>query len=72
MDIARLNRITIEEGKCGGRPCIRGYRIRVTDVLELLAAGAPSMKSSPTIPSWNERTFSRPSSTQPARPIILS
>lgn len=40
MDIERLNRITAEEGKCGGRPCIRGFRIRVTDVLELLAAGA--------------------------------
>ncbi len=36
----RLKRITVEEGKCGGRPCIRGLRIRVTDVLELLAAGA--------------------------------
>ena len=35
-----LDRITIEEGKCGGRPCIRGMRIRVQDVLELLAAGA--------------------------------
>jgi uncharacterized protein (DUF433 family) len=30
-------RITIEPGKCGGRPCIRGLRIRVTDILELLA-----------------------------------
>lgn len=35
-----LDRITIEEGKCGGRPCIRGMRIRVQDVLELLASGA--------------------------------
>lgn len=35
-----LRRITIEEGKCGGRPCIRGKRIRVTDILELLSAGA--------------------------------
>jgi uncharacterized protein (DUF433 family) len=32
-------RITIEPGKCGGRPCIRGMRIRVTDVLGMLAAG---------------------------------
>ena len=40
MNPERLKRITIEEGKCGGRPCIRGFRIRVTDVLELLAAGA--------------------------------
>ena len=40
MNLERLNRITIEAGKCGGRPCIRGLRIRVTDVLELLSAGA--------------------------------
>jgi uncharacterized protein (DUF433 family) len=33
-----LQRITIEQGKCGGRPCIRGKRIRVTDVLELEVA----------------------------------
>ena len=36
----RLKRITVEEGKCAGRPCIRGFRIRVTDVLELLGAWA--------------------------------
>ena len=35
-----LERITVEAGKCGGRPCIRGYRLRVTDVLALIAAGA--------------------------------
>jgi uncharacterized protein (DUF433 family) len=40
MSAERLKRITVEEGKCGGRPCIRGQRIRVTDVLELLANGA--------------------------------
>ena len=34
-----LDRITSEPGKCGGRPCIRGLRIRVIDVLDLLAAG---------------------------------
>jgi len=33
-------RITIEPGKCGGHPCIRGLRIRVKDILGLLAAGA--------------------------------
>ena len=32
-------RITINPKQCGGRPCIRGMRIRVTDVLDLLAAG---------------------------------
>jgi uncharacterized protein (DUF433 family) len=32
-------RITINPDQCGGRPCIRGMRIRVIDVLELLASG---------------------------------
>lgn len=36
-----LERITVEPGKCGGRPCIRGMRIRVTDVLGMLAEGVP-------------------------------
>jgi len=40
MKPERLNRITVEAGKCGGRPCIRGLRMRVSDVLELLGAGA--------------------------------
>ena len=35
-----LSRVTIEPGKCGGRPCIRGTRLRVTDLLDLLGAGA--------------------------------
>jgi len=34
-----LKRITIESGKMGGKPCIRGMRIRVQDVLEMLANG---------------------------------
>ena len=34
-----MNRIALEPGKCGGRPCIRGMRIRVVDVLGMLAAG---------------------------------
>jgi len=40
MNASLLNRITIEPGKCGGKPCIRGMRIRVKDVLGLLASGA--------------------------------
>jgi len=32
-------RITINPKQCGGRPCIRGMKIRVTDVLDLLAVG---------------------------------
>ena len=33
------DRITFDPEQCGGRPCIRGMRIRVKDVLELLSSG---------------------------------
>jgi uncharacterized protein (DUF433 family) len=39
MTSALLDRITINPDQCHGRPCIRGMRIRVVDVLEMLAAG---------------------------------
>lgn len=38
--MSQLHRITVSPEQCGGRPCIRGLRVRVKDVLELLAAGA--------------------------------
>lgn len=38
--MSQLYRITTNPEQCGGRPCIRGLRIRVKDVLDLLAAGA--------------------------------
>jgi len=34
-----LSRITVNPAQCHGRPCIRGMRIRVVDVLEMLAGG---------------------------------
>ncbi|HEY6230514.1 MAG TPA: DUF433 domain-containing protein [Pyrinomonadaceae bacterium] len=34
-----LERITVNPEQCGGRPCIRGMRIRVVDVLDLFASG---------------------------------
>jgi uncharacterized protein (DUF433 family) len=33
------DRITVDAAQCGGRPCVRGMRIRVSDVLDLLASG---------------------------------
>ena len=36
-----LARITQTPGVCSGRPCIRGMRIRVSDILEMLAAREP-------------------------------
>jgi len=38
--MSAIDRITVSPDICGGRPCIRGLRIRVKDVLDLLAAGA--------------------------------
>ncbi|MEA3642164.1 MAG: DUF433 domain-containing protein [Lamprobacter sp.] len=35
-----LARITVNPEVCGGRPCIRGQRVRVKDILDMLAAGA--------------------------------
>ena len=35
-----FSRITVNPNQCGGKPCIRGMRIRVKDVLEMLASGA--------------------------------
>jgi uncharacterized protein (DUF433 family) len=39
-----LERITVNPKQCGGRPCIRGMRIRVSDVLDLFAAGLSAEK----------------------------
>jgi uncharacterized protein (DUF433 family) len=38
--MSHLGRITINPNQCGGRPCIRGLRIRVKDILDMLAGGA--------------------------------
>jgi uncharacterized protein (DUF433 family) len=40
MESDLLSRINIKRGKCGWKPCIRGKRLRVSDILDLLAAGA--------------------------------
>lgn len=37
--MSKLSRITVDPDKCGGRPCIRELRIRVKDILEMLASG---------------------------------
>jgi uncharacterized protein (DUF433 family) len=34
------DRITVDPEKCGGRPCIRGLRVRVKDILDMLAGGS--------------------------------
>lgn len=65
MNNERLKRITLEEGKCGGRPCIRGLRIRVSDILELLASGASFEEILSDYPSLERETSSPPLNTPP-------
>ena len=38
--MSELHRITMRPEQCDGRPCIRGLRVRVKDILDLLASGA--------------------------------
>lgn len=44
-------RITFDPEQCGGRPCLRGLRIRVTDVLDLLASGLSAEQVLAELPS---------------------
>lgn len=45
-----LARITINPQQCGGRPCVRGMRIRVVDILELLATGLTTEQITTELP----------------------
>lgn len=50
-------RITVEPGKMGGRPCVRGLRVRVTDVLDLLASGMSQDEILADYPSLEREDF---------------
>ncbi len=47
-------RITVEPGKCGGKPCIRGMRIRVVDILDLLSNGLTQREILDELPDLEE------------------
>lgn len=49
-----LRRITIDPAQCGGRPCVRGMRIRVVDVLDLLAQGLTSQEVLEELPDLEQ------------------
>jgi uncharacterized protein (DUF433 family) len=56
MENELLSRITSNPKICGGKPCVRGMRIRVVDVLELLAAGLSAQQIvSEELPSLEEK-----------------
>lgn len=42
MSADLLDRISSDPGICGGRPCIKGTRVRVSDIVDMLAQGATS------------------------------
>ena len=48
------DRITINSNQCGGRPCIRGMRIRVKDVLDMLAGGTTEAQILKDFPDLEE------------------
>ena len=47
-------RITANPGQCGGKPCIRGMRIRVVDVLDLLSNGLSHKEVLDELPDLEE------------------
>lgn len=47
-------RITVDPEQCGGRPCVRGMRIRVTDVLDLYSAGLSASQILEEMPDLEE------------------
>ena len=49
--MSHLDRITLNPDQCGGRPCLRGMRVRVMDVLDLLAAGVREAEISEDFPN---------------------
>ena len=53
QSIELMDRITIDPDACGSRPCVRGMRIRVSDVLDLLASGLSTAEVLAELPDLN-------------------
>ena len=69
------NRITFNPNQCGGRPCIRGMRIRVKDVLELLAANVPEseiLKDYPYLESDDIRACLEYAAQEVDHPVLVA
>lgn len=73
MDLSQ--RITIDPEQCGGRPCIRGMRIRVSDVLDLLANGLTPeqvLEELPDLDADDIRACLRYASRRFDHPVLLA
>lgn len=68
-------RLAVDPEQCGGRPCIRGMRIRVTDVLDLLASGLTSdqvLRELPDLELEDIQACSRFASRRIDHPIVAT
>jgi uncharacterized protein (DUF433 family) len=68
-------RITVDPEQCGGRPCLRGMRIRVVDVLDLLANGLIPEQVTEELPDLEEKDIAaclRFASRRLAHPVIAA
>ena len=69
------SRITVNPEQCGGRPCVRGMRVRVSDVLDLLAAGLSQkqvLEELPYLESDDIRACLRYASQQIDHPVLAA
>ena len=69
-----LDRITFNPAQCGGRPCIRGMRMRVKDVLDLLAAGVPEpeiLQDFPSLQPEDIRACLEYAAREVDRPVLI-
>ena len=70
-----LSRITMNPEVCGGRPCVRGMRIRVKDVLDLLAAKVPEteiLEDFPYLEAEDIQACIEFAAAQADHPVLLS
>jgi uncharacterized protein (DUF433 family) len=70
-----LERITVNPEQCGGRPCVRGMRIRVIDVLDLFAAGLSAeqiLEELPDLEMDDLRAVHLYAARRPDHPVIAA
>lgn len=70
-----LSRITMNPEVCGGRPCVRGMRIRVKDVLDLLASKVPEaeiLEDFPYLEADDIQACIEFAAAQADHPVLLS
>jgi uncharacterized protein (DUF433 family) len=75
MTLAGFPRISVDPAVCGGRPVIAGTRLRVTDVLEMLAGGASAAEIAADYPYLTEndvRAALAYAAAQADHPVVLA